>query len=99
MRVVNLLSLIPLALAAPTKQAAIPELSVSEWHSIQSGFENGLSSLSSWSWSKAQEMVSVASDDDGHDDELTIWGQLKADPHSFSKLVKIIEVSLVSLRC
>lgn len=92
MRVLNLLPLLPFALAAPTKPT-IPELSVSEWHSIQSGFEDGLRSLGTWSWNKAEEIldqaVSVAPDAG-----LTIWGQLKADPHSFSKLVKVLEVGL-----
>lgn len=81
----------PLALGAPTK-LSIPELSIAEWHSIQSGFENGLRSLSSWSWVKAEEIVDEISSELDRDERLTIWGQLKADPNSFSKLVKILEV-------
>ena len=93
MRVLNLLPLLPFALAAPTKQT-IPELSVSDWHSIQSGFQDGLRSLSSWSVSKAEEMIDRFEEvEAAKDDSLTIWGQLKADPNSFSKLVKVIEVS------
>ncbi|WVQ93825.1 hypothetical protein IAU59_000903 [Kwoniella sp. CBS 9459] len=94
------LALLPLAAAIPAQQASrsIPELSISQWNDIQSGFSDGLKSLSSWSWNKAEdvidelEAIADASFDNTADDaELTIWQQLKADPHSFSKLVKIIE--------
>lgn len=96
----KLLSLLPLAIAAPHPHPAaaesIPELSVSQWSSIQSTFVDGVRSLGSWSWSAAQDVVQEleesfeAAQEDG--EERTIWQQLKADPHSFSKLTKLIEV-------
>jgi hypothetical protein len=89
--------LFSLALAAPTRPR-LPELSVSQWAAIQSGFTGGLRGLTSWSWSKAEELLDQvnaelpSSTTDGDETELTIWQQLKADPNSFSRLVKIIEV-------
>lgn len=99
MRLIHLAALLPLAIAAPTKQEqSIPELSTSEWSSIQSSFVDGVRSLSSWSWSAAQEVVAEFDQDLKHGEETgedrTIWQQLKADPHSFSKIVKLIEVCL-----
>ena len=91
MRVLNLLPLLPFAFAAPAKPS-IPELSVSEWHSIQSSFESGIR----WSLSKAEEIIGIDTTIEP-DPERTIWGQLKADPNSFSKLVKILEVSVLVL--
>ncbi|OCF59699.1 hypothetical protein L486_02371 [Kwoniella mangroviensis CBS 10435] len=96
------LILLPLVTALPAKQqsSSIPELSVNQWNNIQSGFTDGLRSLSSWSWSKAEDVIDeleaisgIATDSKDDDDKssLTIWQALKADPHSFSKLVKIIE--------
>jgi hypothetical protein len=89
-----LLPLLPLTLAAPTTNTPINELSTSQWHSIQSGFAK----LTDWSWATAQDVVDALEDEvkdvmTTADDGLTIWQQLKADPHSFSRLVKIIEVS------
>jgi hypothetical protein len=85
--------LLPLAIAAPTTQS-IPELSTSEWSSIQSSFVDGVRSLSSWSWSAAQDVVAELDAElkGEQGEERTIWQQLKADPHSFSKIVKLIEV-------
>ncbi|OCF39311.1 hypothetical protein I317_06893 [Kwoniella heveanensis CBS 569] len=94
------LALLPLAAAIPAQHAAksIPELSISQWNDIQSGFTDGLRSLSSWSWNKAEDVIDeleaiagASYEDQADESELTIWQQLKADPHSFSKLVKIIE--------
>ncbi|WWC85777.1 uncharacterized protein L201_000643 [Kwoniella dendrophila CBS 6074] len=96
------LFLLPLVTALPSvnnKQSNdIPELSVNQWNSIQNGFTDGLRSLSSWSWSKAEDVMdefeAIAGVNGSGDDDkssLTIWQALKADPHSFSKLVKIIE--------
>lgn len=101
MKLLQLASLLPLALAAPApapaaKGESIPELSASQWSSIQSTFIDGARSLGSWSWSAAQDVVAELEElehggEQGED--RTIWQQLKADPHSFSKIVKLIEVS------
>lgn len=95
MRLIQLAALLPLAIGAPTKQDSIPELSISEWSPIQSSFVDSVRSLSSWSWSAAQEVVNEfdnVKSETGED--RTIWQQLKADPQSFSKIVKLIEVCL-----
>lgn len=94
--------LLPLALCAPTNPSrSLPELSVSQWSAIQSGVFHRISSLTSWSWSKAEEVVHDIEADlgipttlnrDGNDESKTIWEQLKDDPNSFSRLVKILEV-------
>ncbi|WWC58086.1 uncharacterized protein I303_100621 [Kwoniella dejecticola CBS 10117] len=91
------LLLLPLATALPAKPS-IPELTVNQWNSIQSGFTDNLRSLSSWSWNKAEDVIDeleaiagVNSESNNDNSDLTIWQALKADPHSFSKLVKIIE--------
>lgn len=93
MRFLHLAALLPLAIGAPTKDTT-PELSVSEWSSIQSGFIDNVRSLGSWSWSAAQDVVEEFENvNDGQTGEdRTIWQQLLADPHSFSKIVKLIEV-------
>jgi hypothetical protein len=106
MKYLNLITLLPLALAAPapapgpTAEQSIPELSLSQWSSIQSSFVDGVRSLGSWSWSTAQEVVQDLDSELHHGgetgEERTIWQQLKADPHSFSKLTKLIEVGLFS---
>lgn len=102
MKLLSLLPLLPLALSAPTSgpASAIPEMTVSQWSGIQSSFVDGVRSLGSWSWSTAGEIISeLEGNGNGDsakttdDSQETIWQQLKADPHSFSKLVKIIEVS------
>lgn len=94
MRLIQLAALLPLAIAAPTKQS-IPELSTSDWTSIQSSFVEGARSLSSWSWSAAKDVVNELEEFKGEQgEERTIWQQLLADPHSFSKIVKLIEVCL-----
>ncbi|WRT63681.1 uncharacterized protein IL334_000604 [Kwoniella shivajii] len=93
------LILLPLVTAAPAAKKSIPELSVKQWDAIQSGFTDGLRSLSSWSWNKAEdvmdELEAIAGVDANNNDDdkssLTIWQALKADTNSFSKLVKIIE--------
>jgi len=88
---IHLAALLPLAIAAPTQQS-IPELTTSEWSSIQSSFVEGARSLSSWSWSAAQDVVAEFDELKGEQGEdRTIWQQLLADPHSFSKIVKLIE--------
>jgi hypothetical protein len=95
MKLLHLAALLPLAIGAPaTKQDAqsIPELSASQWSSIQSGFVDNVRSLGSWSWSAAQEVVHELENGGETGEERTIWQQLKADPHSFSKIVKLIEV-------
>lgn len=95
MKLLHLAALLPFAIAAPaTKQDAqsIPELSASQWSSIQSGFVANVRSLGSWSWSAAQELVQELENGGETGEERTIWQQLKADPHSFSKIVKLIEV-------
>ncbi|KAK8845448.1 hypothetical protein IAR55_006161 [Kwoniella newhampshirensis] len=96
------LLLLPLALAAPTKQSSsTPELSVSQWSQVQSGFVDGVRSLSSWSWSKAEEMfeeIESLEKTTKDESELTIWQQLQADTNSFSKLVKIIEFEQKSIK-
>jgi hypothetical protein len=95
MKLLHLAALLPLAIGAPaTKQDAqsIPELSASQWSSIQSGFVDSVRSLGSWSWSAAQEVVYELENGGETGEERTIWQQLKADPHSFSKIVKLIEV-------
>lgn len=114
MKYLQLLTLLPLALAAPApgpvveQSQSIPELSLSQWSSIQSTFVDSVRSLGSWSWSTAQEVVQeLESNFENLESELhhggetgeerTIWQQLKADPHSFSKLTKLIEVSHSSL--
>ena len=89
MRLIHLVPLLPLALAAPTK-VSIPELSPSEWGLTLSGFVDDFRSLSSWSWAKAEQVVEANT---APDSSLTIYQQLKADPNSFSKLVKVLEVS------
>lgn len=107
MKYLQLLTLLPLTLAAPAPgpvTESIPELSLSQWSSIQSTFVDSVRSLGSWSWSTAQEVVQeLESNLEKLESELhhggetgeerTIWQQLKADPHSFSKLTKLIEVS------
>lgn len=98
MRVLNLLPILPLAFGAPAKPS-IPELTVSEWHSIQSGFEDGLR----WSLTKAEEIIGIKDEVKKEnslaaDPDITIWEQLKADPNSFSKLVKILEVGSIDRR-
>ena len=94
MRLIHLVPLIPLALAAPAK-VSIPELSPSEWGSTLSGFVDDFRSLSSWSWNKAEQVVEEMSvaPDMAPDSSMTIYQQLRADPNSFSKLVKVLEVS------
>ena len=96
MRVLALSALLPLALAVPTSpllvedNQPIAELSTRQWGWIQSTFTDHLGKLPSWTWLKAQDIVA-----DVHtqaDSDKTIWQQLKDDPNSFSKLVKIIEV-------
>lgn len=92
------LFLLPLAFAAPAPKAAkdIPELSVSQWTSIQESFGHNIGDFAAWSWNKAENIVGdFGPHKDAGDDktELTIWQRLKEDPHSFSRLVKIIEVS------
>jgi hypothetical protein len=93
-----LLPLLPLALAVPTT----PELSVSQWKDVQSNFLDSVRSygLGSWSWNKAEEVMGeldIKNPFAGDESELTLWQQLKADPHSFSKLVKLIEVGVLWL--
>jgi len=84
MLLTHILPLLPFALAAPTKS----ELTVSQWTAIQSGFEK----LTDWSFSTAQDVVHELSEiGTNGNEELTIWQQLKADPHSFSRLTKLIE--------
>ncbi|WVQ80369.1 hypothetical protein IAT38_002474 [Cryptococcus sp. DSM 104549] len=99
----TLLSLLPLALAAPAihdvqNNDNIPELTASQWGSIQKSFGDSVRGLSAWSWNKAEEVLEELETfagegvrTEGDEEELTIWQRLKADPHSFSKLVKIIE--------
>jgi hypothetical protein len=98
--------LLPLALCAPTVPSpsrSLPELSVSQWSAIQSGIFDRISTLTSWSWSKAEEVVHDIEADlgipttlhpgsEGDDESKTIWEQLKDDPNSFSRLVKVLEV-------
>lgn len=97
MKYLQLITLLPLALAAPAPvPESIPELSLSQWSSIQSTFVDSVRSLGSWSWSTAQDVVQELESELSHGGETgedrTIWQQLKADPHSFSKLTKLIEV-------
>lgn len=95
MKLLQLAALLPFAVAAPAaKQESVPELSASQWSSIQSGFVDNVRSLGSWSWSAAQEVVNELSNGDETGEDRTIWQQLKADPHSFSKIVKLIEVCI-----
>ena len=93
MRFLALGALLPFALAAPAPKS-IPELSVSQWTQVQSSFVDGLRSLSQWSWAAAEELIDEveAARTDGDDTQKTIWQQLKEDPNSFSKLVRIINV-------
>ena len=97
MRVLLALAAIPLALSAPP-HAHLPELSVPQWTSIQASFVDGVRGLADWSFSKAadvvEELENALEEKVQDDSELTIWQQLKQDEHSFSRLVKIIEVSL-----
>jgi hypothetical protein len=104
MRLLHLLSIVPVVLARPAKpsQQNLPELSVEEWASIQSGLFDGVRSLTSWSWEHAEHIVDEWVDDNekcaqapapADESDQTIWAQLKADPDNFSRLVKIIEVS------
>jgi len=81
-----LLPLLPVVLGAPTKS----DLTTSQWQSIQSGFEK----LTDWSFTTAQDVVEALEEKVGTkgDEALTIWQQLKADPHSFSRLTKLLEV-------
>lgn len=98
MKLLQLAALLPLAFAAPAvKQETIPELSASQWSSIQSGFVDTARSLGSWSWSAAQDVVGELSHGGETGEDRTIWQQLKADPHSFSKIIKLIEVCLSSV--
>ncbi|KJE05777.1 hypothetical protein I311_00503 [Cryptococcus gattii NT-10] len=90
------LFLLPLAFAAPAKKAArdIPELSVAQWASIQESLGDKIGDFAAWSWNKAENIVEdFGGPKDAGDDktELTIWQRLKEDPHSFSRLTKIIE--------
>lgn len=99
--------LAPLVAAFPThhKDAndanSIPELNVAQWAEVQSGF-GGLREAGEWAWSKAHELVGdapeyldriVNDNNDGDETQETIWQRLKADPHSFSRLTGLIEVS------
>ena len=86
------LLLLPLANSAPTQPTE--ELSVSQWTWVQSALSGDVDKLSSWTWRQAAEIVESIEEDKS---EQTIWQQLKADPHSFSKLVKVIEVSHLPL--
>ncbi|KAK4688024.1 hypothetical protein P7C73_g2099, partial [Tremellales sp. Uapishka_1] len=98
MRLIHLLPLVPFALAAPT--APTPELSASQWNSIQSSFVDGVRSLGSWSWTKAEDLINEIESEGNAKDEsdLTIWQQLQADPNSFSKLVKVIKFEEKSIK-
>ncbi|ORY25187.1 FAS1 domain-containing protein [Naematelia encephala] len=87
----SLLPLLPIVLAAPTTKQQAPELelSLSQWAKVQSGFFEGLRSLSTWSWEQAEELLESV-DDNYDEQDQTIWKQLQADTNSFSRLVKII---------
>jgi hypothetical protein len=102
----SLLLLLPFVAALPARPA-VPELSVSQWANIQSGFMNGAKDLSEWSFSKAQDVIHSAQHEvdaivadaqvnSGDETQETIWKKLKDDPNSFSKLVHVIEVSIVA---
>ena len=96
----SLLLLLPLVAALPARPT-LPELSVSQWANIQSGFTKGVQGLSDWSLSKAHDMIhsaqdeidSIAHQNSGDETQDTIWKKLKDDPHSFSRLTDVIEVS------
>lgn len=91
MKLLALLPLLSVVLAAPTR-----ELTSNQWNEIQSGFFENVKSLSTWTWGKAEQaveemMMPITTSDD--DEDRSVWEILKGDPHSFSRLVKIIEVS------
>lgn len=99
----SLLLLLPLVSALPARPH-LPELSVSQWSQIQSGFIGGAKDLSEWSFNKAHDVIHSAQDEvdsivadlntnGGDETQDTIWKRLKDDPNSFSKLTKLIEVS------
>ncbi|KAL7418886.1 hypothetical protein Q5752_006570 [Cryptotrichosporon argae] len=83
--------------AAPAA-AALPELSVAQWAGVQAGLTDGLRGLAhlgGWAWGAAGDAVHELAQEDEHAQSkdkaaLTIWQILNEDPHSFSKLVKII---------
>ena len=88
MKYATLFTLLPLAVAAPAVDKSVPELSLRDWTSIQSGFVDRVwSGLSEWSWNKAEEVIGVKGDE-----SKTVYQQLKED-EQFSKIVKAIDVS------
>lgn len=92
MRVSALFALLPLAIAAPATKQITPELSVNDWHSIQSGFVDRLwTGVADWTWNKAEAIVEeyATAGDQGK----TVYQQLK-DDDQFSKVVKAIDVSI-----
>lgn len=99
MRLAPLLAILPAVLAAPAKHHA-PELSVSQWQSVQAGFFDGVRSLSSWSWGKADQLVQdyeeLIDAQQGGDKASTVWQQLK-NAGDFTRLVKVLEVSVSSI--
>lgn len=99
----NLFLLLPIVAALPARPQ-LPELSVSQWSNIQSGFISSAKDLSEWSFAKAHDVIHSAQDqldaiasevraNDGDETQETIWKKLKDDPNSFSKLTHVIEVS------
>ncbi|KAI9635910.1 FAS1 domain-containing protein [Dioszegia hungarica] len=95
----NLFLLLPIVAALPARPA-LPELTVSQWSNIQSGFVNGAKDLGEWSFGKAHEIIDsvqdeidavVAHQNSGDETQETIWKKLKDDPHSFSKLTNVID--------
>ena len=97
-----LLLLVPAIAAFPTapkaeadvEERSIPELSITDWAHVQSGF--GIKDASDWAWQQAQELMhgdKIENKNDGDETQETIWQRLKADEHSFSRLTGLIEVS------
>lgn len=90
------LLLLPLVAALPSP-LRLPELTSSQWAKVQTGFSS-IQSLSDWSIAKAHDLIHAAQDEiatvhAGDETQDTIWKKLKDDPHSFSRLTGVIDVS------
>ena len=102
MRLIHLLPVLSTVFALPTSSndpsttdSTISDWDVGQWTSVH-GLWTGAERLSGWSWMKAEKMLGWNTEQElagGGEEDLTIWERLKQDPHSFSRLVKVIEVS------
>ncbi|WVN90921.1 uncharacterized protein L203_106166 [Cryptococcus depauperatus CBS 7841] len=92
------LVLLPLALGAPAHRENDKVPGIFSSLDFQTAFGENIRHLSSWSWNKAGQVIDELEAYGGlktmgeeDDTGKTIWQRLNDDPHSFSKLVKIME--------